>query len=168
LSHETTILLILDNEAQLAALEEMRLKQQGLQPWGIFIKVDVGYHRAGLPPDSPRLQTLLQRVLHSSAVKLCGFYGHAGHSYDSTSLADARDTLDKEVSQVVAAAKLVSNQQSPIILSFGSTPTAHVVDSIRKIAPPRMKFELHTGKTTFWQFAALLLCAKIDRELHCQ
>ncbi len=91
--------------------------------------------RAGLKPDSPAFEFLLRAVLASSSISLYGFYTHAGHSYASTSFAEAADFLLAEVNAVNDAATLalsiiantpgMHHPREAFVLSVGATPTAH-------------------------------------------
>lgn len=131
---------MVDNEQQIALLEQSD-KQQ---PWDIFVKLDVGSHRAGVETNSKALRNLVKRAEKSSAVSIYGFYCHAGHSYAGRSRNEAEETLNIEVSSVLSAAKLLPSDRN-IVISVGSTPTAHVVESLKASMPSNIKLELHAG-----------------------
>ncbi|RSL96919.1 hypothetical protein CEP52_011190 [Fusarium oligoseptatum] len=135
------ILLMVDNEQQIALLEE---SDSSKQPWDIFVKLDVGSHRAGVETNSKALHSLVERAEKSSAVSIYGFYCHAGHSYAGRSRNEAEETLNVEVSSVLSAAKLLPSDRD-IVISVGSTPTAHVVESLKASMPTNIKLELHAG-----------------------
>ncbi|WAO90686.1 D-ser-dehydrat domain-containing protein [Fusarium falciforme] len=135
------ILLMVDNEQQIALLEQ---SDSSKQPWDIFVKLDVGSHRAGVETNSQALHSLVERAEKSSAVSIYGFYCHAGHSYAGRSRNEAEETLNVEVSSVLSAAKLLPSDRN-IVISVGSTPTAHVVESLKASMPANIKLELHAG-----------------------
>ncbi|KAM6508251.1 hypothetical protein FALCPG4_018129 [Fusarium falciforme] len=134
---------MVDNEQQITHLE----KAIGQNPWNIFIKIDVGSHRAGVPTASPALQRLVQRAEASPAVNIYGIYCHAGHSYGGRSRDDAESLLKVEISSVLETAKLLPANRN-VVVSIGSTPTAHVVESLRTAIPANVKLELHAGQYT--------------------
>lgn len=134
------IVLLVDNEQHIDLLEELTERQ----PWGVFIKIDVGSSRAGVPPDSPRLPLLIQRVLKSKSASLHGFYCHAGHSYGGRTAEEAQTTLNSEIEGVLYAASLAPANH-PLVVSVGATPTAHVVSSLKANAPANVTIELHAG-----------------------
>ncbi|KAI5456954.1 putative serine dehydratase domain-containing protein [Mariannaea sp. PMI_226] len=134
------ILLMVDNEQQIAHLENIN----GQHSWDIFIKIDVGSHRAGIATNNPALQRLVQRAEASSAVNIYGFYCHAGHSYGGRSRSDAESLLNVEISHGLEAAKLLPANRN-VVVSIGSTPTAHVAESLKTAAPANIKLELHAG-----------------------
>ncbi|KAF5664549.1 D-serine dehydratase [Fusarium denticulatum] len=135
------IMLMVDNEQQVEFLEESASSEQ---PWDVFIKLDVGSRRAGVEANSAALNRLVERAQKSSAISIYGFYCHAGHSYGGRSRDEAEKTLDLEVSSVLSAAKLLPSDHQ-LIISVGSTPTAHVVESLKASMPENIKLELHAG-----------------------
>ncbi|KAF5678446.1 D-serine dehydratase [Fusarium circinatum] len=135
------IMLMVDNEQQVEFLEE---SASGKQPWDVFIKLDVGSRRAGVEANSAALNRLVERAQKSSAISIYGFYCHAGHSYGGRSRDEAEKTLNIEVSSVLAAAKLLPSDHR-LVISVGSTPTAHVVESLKASMPENIKLELHAG-----------------------
>ncbi|KAH6968976.1 putative serine dehydratase domain-containing protein [Fusarium avenaceum] len=135
------IMLMIDNEQQVSFLEESATSKQ---PWDVMIKLDVGSHRAGIASNSNELNRLVERAEKSSAVNIYGFYCHAGHSYGGRSREEAEETLNVEVSSVLSAAKLLPTDRD-LVISVGSTPTAHVVESLKASMPDNIKLELHAG-----------------------
>lgn len=71
---------MVDNEQQIDMLETFASNHPEVESWQVFIKVDVGSHRAGLTKSSPFLIDLLKRADASAAVDTQGLYCHAGHS----------------------------------------------------------------------------------------
>lgn len=132
---------MVDNEQQVSFLEESASSKQ---PWDIFIKLDVGSHRAGVELKSDSLHRLVERAEKSPAVNIYGFYCHAGHSYGGRSRQEAEETLNVEVSSVLFAARLLPSDRH-LVISVGSTPTAHVVESLKATMPENLTFELHAG-----------------------
>ncbi|KAK2681549.1 hypothetical protein RAB80_003342 [Fusarium oxysporum f. sp. vasinfectum] len=135
------IMLMVDNEQQVEFLEESASSKQ---PWDVFIKLDVGSRRAGVEANSAALNRLVERAQKSSAISIYGFYCHAGHSYGGRSRDEAEKTLNIEVSSVLTAAKLLPSDRQ-LVISVGSTPTAHVVESLKASMPENIKLELHAG-----------------------
>ncbi|KAL3474248.1 putative serine dehydratase domain-containing protein [Aspergillus californicus] len=134
------ISLLIDNEQHIDILE----KPSASAPWPVFIKIDVGTRRAGIANSSSALPRLVQRVEKSSAVELYGFYCHAGHSYSCRTTEAATEVLKEEVEGVVDALKHLSAGRK-VVVSIGSTPTAHVVSSLKEVLPEGLELELHAG-----------------------
>ncbi|CAB4252415.1 similar to Saccharomyces cerevisiae YGL196W DSD1 D-serine dehydratase (aka D-serine ammonia- lyase) [Maudiozyma barnettii] len=101
--------------------------------WSIFIKVDMGTQRAGLPTESAEFLELLKKLITPEVAEvadLYGFYAHAGHSYNVTNILDAHDLLLQEIKAVNEAAKMVRKLNPKInaidlTLSVGATPTSN-------------------------------------------
>jgi D-serine deaminase-like pyridoxal phosphate-dependent protein len=138
---------MVDSEQQIDLLESYASKSTtAVAPWPAFIKIDVGSKRAGMLTESPSLPKLIHRIEASSAASVYGFYCHAGHSYACRTEDAAAAVLQTEVEGVVAAAKfLVTDSDRKIVVSVGSTPTAHVVKRLQGTLPVGMELELHAG-----------------------
>ncbi|PWN50903.1 hypothetical protein IE53DRAFT_386767 [Violaceomyces palustris] len=137
--------------------------------FSVFVKVETGSRRAGVVPDSPNLEKLLRVILASRHVSLHGFYAHAGHSYDSRGMEESQDFLSKELSsglEALEVSKRVMQEDAsrsspvrkldsdPLVLSVGSTPTAHaasqipsdqLLERLGKEIKAKAKLELHAG-----------------------
>ncbi|KAG9956702.1 hypothetical protein KCU61_g9637, partial [Aureobasidium melanogenum] len=144
LTEHLDILLMVDNAQHINLIETYNRICENSRPWRIFIKVDVGSRRSGLPAKSAKLAQLVKQAEDSSAVEIYGFYCHAGHSYACKSAEAVSGVLEQEIESVKAAAQLVSSNQS-LILSIGATPTAHVIKSSKFSLPQNMRLELHAG-----------------------
>ncbi len=99
---------------------------KGGDTFSVFIEIDSGGGRAGLP--SPALPGLLDiaRVLHDApGVEFAGVMTHAGHSYHENSPDGIARVAEQERQAVVGAAELLRKAGIPCpIVSAGSTPTA--------------------------------------------
>ncbi|KAG2416562.1 hypothetical protein HFD88_007777 [Aspergillus terreus] len=146
LSKFVKIVLMIDNEQHIDLLEDYAKSAGYTKPWSVFIKVDVGSHRAGLENSSPSLQRLVQRAEASHATSVYGFYCHAGHSYACRTPEAAAGVLQTEVEGVVRASTYLDlSGDRKVVVSVGSTPTAHVVNTLKKTLPLNVELELHAG-----------------------
>lgn len=138
---------MIDNIQQLEAIEAFQASNPSAsqEQWPIFIKVDVGYGRAGVPVSSPRLEALVHRAQECKFVNILGFYAHAGQSYHGRSEDAAESFLAAEMQGVLDGAKLLGSDKE-VLVSIGSTPTAHVVKRLKANAPKNVTIELHAGK----------------------
>ena len=162
LASQARIVLLVDHEAHLDALENDDLM------WDIFVKIDVGTHRAGLPLGSPRLERIISRAAASKAVSLIGLYTHAGESYGCQTPESARDVLQREVDSILKTAQLLP-EGFEFTLSVGSTPAAHVVRAIAELARrPRLTLEFHAGKPGWPNARPCIRCFPPAHELTCK
>ncbi|KAL9117940.1 MAG: hypothetical protein Q9187_005517 [Circinaria calcarea] len=137
-----SISVLIDHADQLNALRRFRdLAGFGA---GIFVKIDIRYHRAGLPVHSAKtahvLRSILEHKEYGTSHELLGFYSHAGHSYGGGSGKAAMELLVQEIEGLscaadvaVSVAREVCNEgglQTRFVLSVGATPTATSVENL--------------------------------------
>jgi D-serine deaminase-like pyridoxal phosphate-dependent protein len=94
--------------------------------FSVFIEIDSGGGRAGLPfPELPGLLDIA-RVLHQAPnVELAGVMTHAGHSYHESTPEGIAAVAEQERRAIVGAAEKLRAAGIPCpIVSGGSTPTA--------------------------------------------
>lgn len=129
---------------------------------GVYIKIDTGYHRAGITTSSPKFLELVQAVAQSNESDLSfkGFYSHYGHSYAGSSEDDAAYGLLAELKGLEVAAQAVPETfKGPLVLTVGATPTATAAQNMLSSSSPKaeevrslikdlkkkFKIELHAG-----------------------
>ncbi|KAK3987761.1 D-serine dehydratase [Cladorrhinum sp. PSN332] len=124
--------LMIDDPAQLQAVEAIT-KTPGAHPPLVFIKIDGGYRRAGVIPNTSRCSELIEATLAAEKAGTCilhGLYIHAGYSYGHREDWAALKTLADEFTTLAAVAKEVKSRASPghpLVLSVGATPTATTI-----------------------------------------
>lgn len=125
----------------------------------VFLKVDCGYHRAGVDPEDPGSVRLALALARSPAVRFRGLLTHAGHSYHARSVAEVRTIAAEESSALTRFRALLSGEGlGELTRSIGSTPTAAVVDRFEQAE------EVRPGNYVFFDAfqAALGSCALQD------
>lgn len=133
-----SISILVDDISQLPAANVF--KSIAGFPLHIFIKVDTGYHRAGLAVGTEAFQGLVQKVFELESNKvgvLAGFYSHAGHSYGGDSAIGAMETLVEEIAGLEKAAaeaislRCLTSTVPQYILSVGASPTTTSVEKLQ-------------------------------------
>eukprot|EP00047_Mylnosiga_fluctuans_P015413 m.46010 g.46010 ORF g.46010 m.46010 type:complete len:365 (-) comp5907_c0_seq3:108-1202(-) len=111
------------------------------KPWRVWLKVDCGYHRAGVDPSSDGSVELAKSIATDPATRLAGIYVHAGMSYDCADPATVTAVATRERDAVVAfAARLRAAGLAGFDVAMGSTPTcSHLPASLEGIT------EIHPG-----------------------
>ncbi|KAF8227433.1 hypothetical protein L208DRAFT_1366020 [Tricholoma matsutake] len=156
--HGGVVRLLIDHPDQVRFLENFESNREHPRRWSVFLKIDGGQRRAGVALSSPFLKELLSMLFTSPAISVYGFYGHAGNSYASKSLAEASSYLSSEVDAVNSAAaaaldmfsgsSVMKEHQQPFVLSVGSTPTAHAASAETRVLLSKVlhgTLELHAG-----------------------
>ena len=92
-----------------------------------FLKVDCGYHRAGVDPADPDSVRLAMAMARSPAVHFQGLLTHAGHSYNARDVAEIRRVAAEETGALTRFRALLDGL-GDVARSVGSTPTASVVE----------------------------------------
>ena len=115
--------VLIDSDAALRALEEFDFT------FDVFLKVDCGYHRAGVDPASPDSVRLALALARSERVRFQGLLTHAGHSYNARDAAEIRRIAGEESGVLTRFRALLSAEGlGDAKRSIGSTPTAAVVE----------------------------------------
>ena len=121
--------ILLDSDEALRAVEAFS-NAEGVV-FDAFLKIDCGYHRAGIDPDSPASLELATRMLRSKALRFHGLLTHAGHSYNAHNVDEIRRYAEAETSAVSRFRDRLRGPRAEgrgpsLIRSIGSTPTASV------------------------------------------
>jgi len=88
----------------------------------VLVKVDVGFHRCGIDPDSPAAAGTVRAIASMPGLRFLGLLSHAGHGYHATTESEARGIAAEEarILRDLAAASDVPCRE----ISVGATPTA--------------------------------------------
>jgi len=124
----------------------------------VWLKVDCGYHRAGVDPASGEAVALAGRVAGASGLELVGVLTHAGHAYACRGRAEAAEVAAQERDITVGfAARLQAAGIAVPEVSVGSTPTACAVDGLAGVT------EIRPGNYAFFDaFQAALGSCRLD------
>jgi D-serine deaminase-like pyridoxal phosphate-dependent protein len=117
--------ILLDSHAALRAVEEFHAAHGTV--FDVFLKVDCGYHRAGVDPNDPDSARLAIALSRSPAVHFQGLLTHAGHSYNVHDVDEIRRIAAEETASLTRFRALVGLDE--LTRSIGSTPTTCIVDS---------------------------------------
>lgn len=101
-------------------------------PIPLFIKIDAGYHRTGIPAeDLDRIDALVSKIRNAPGLVFAGFLTHAGHSYSCRSHSEIR-ALHAEQLRLLQPLNRFGG-----IVSIGDTPTCTVADDFSGIGEIR-------------------------------
>ena len=112
---------------------------QNPQILSVLIKIDCGYHRAGLLPSDPALIPLAQAIHDHPNLHFMGVLTHAGHSYDCIGAEAIKEVAEQERQEILRATQVLRDAGIPVqTISIGSTPTMSVaenLDGVTEIRP---------------------------------
>ncbi len=136
LGRRDTLRLLVDDAATFGDLEKAAAARD-LRPH-VWLKVDCGYHRAGVDPASPEAFELAGRMAASASTVFDGLLTHAGHSYyayeSEKRLAIA--SQERDVMVGFAGRLRAAGHEVPGI-SIGSTPTLTIVEHLTGVTEAR-------------------------------
>jgi D-serine deaminase-like pyridoxal phosphate-dependent protein len=118
--------VLIDSEAALRAIEEFHAVHGNV--YNVFLKVDCGYHRAGVDPADPDSVRLALAIAASPAVHFQGLLTHAGHSYHARDVEEIRRIAAEEATCLTRFRALLGEEWGEVTRSVGSTPTLSVID----------------------------------------
>ena len=132
----TEIRVVVDSEAGIQVAGE-RAAAHG-KAVGLFLKIDVGLHRCGLPPEDPRIGELARAVLDHGDLDFRGILSHAGHVYGAGSCAEAAGVAEEERRKMVAVRDALQADGIPVPeVSVGATPAVLATKSFEGITEIR-------------------------------
>ncbi|HEX9729073.1 MAG TPA: alanine racemase [Gemmatimonadales bacterium] len=148
LARDITLRVTIDSEAAFEAIED------STHPFHVWIKIDCGYHRAGLDPSTPAPLALARRIRESATLAFDGFLTHGGHAYHAASLDAIRHIAEDERRAVADLRAQCAGRGADVGASVGSTPTLSVVEHLDGVT------EARPGNYAFYdgQQAALGAC----------
>ena len=128
--------LLLDHERSFRELEDYARVQRAR--FSIFLKVDSGYHWAGVDPLSEEGVSLAVNLARSPHIDFRGILTHAGHAYDSGNADEILEVAGEERDSVVGfAAKLRHAGVEVPEVSVGSTPTMSLAENLEGVTEAR-------------------------------
>ncbi len=131
-----TLRLVVDSPAAITALER-ELSEIGA-PVRVWLKVDCGYHRAGVDPRAESSRSLARRLGDSRVLAFDGILSHSGHAYHQRSRSGLVAIAEEE-RRVMAgfATRLRAAGIDCPGVSIGSTPAMSVVENLEGITEAR-------------------------------
>jgi D-serine deaminase-like pyridoxal phosphate-dependent protein len=94
----------------------------------VLVKVDVGFHRCGVNPDSPTVVDDIRAVSELSGLRFLGLLSHAGQGYGAASQDELEAIAGREAEILGSIAGRLRDAAVEVAeLSVGATPTARFI-----------------------------------------
>ena len=107
----------------------------GLHVW---LKVDCGYHRAGVDPSSRYALDVARELGAERGLTFDGILSHSGHAYRTRNKSEAAQIAEQERQVMVWFADLLRKDGLPVRgVSVGSTPAMVAVESLSGVTEAR-------------------------------
>lgn len=153
LANRVRLRLVVDSWEAVAALEGTK------QPFHTWLKVDCGYHRAGVDPHSPTAMELARALYGSDTLKFDGILTHSGHAYYGRSRQEIAAVAAQEREVMVEFAERLSAARVEVRgISVGSTPAMTAVDHLDGVT------EMRPGNYVFNDYTQVLLGSCTPRD----
>jgi D-serine deaminase-like pyridoxal phosphate-dependent protein len=111
------------------------LARSGLHVW---LKVDCGYHRAGVDPESPYALEVARELVREDGLVFDGTLSHSGHAYKTANRAEAAQVAEAEREVMVRFAQRL--RVAGIVvhgISVGSTPAMAAAEDLTGVTEAR-------------------------------
>ncbi|MEP6646374.1 MAG: alanine racemase, partial [Saprospiraceae bacterium] len=100
----------------------------------VWIKIDVGTHRTGIPPeDTNTIDEIVRRLKLYPQLIFKGLLGHAGHSYQCKSISQIERTHLNAMDLMLPLKKRYMKEFPKIKISLGDTPAASVMNDFEHV-----------------------------------
>jgi D-serine deaminase-like pyridoxal phosphate-dependent protein len=170
LASNGTKLSLLTDDMEIPALLNDTARKAHVK-FGVFLKIDCGYHRCGVDPDGPEALEIPQRIADSSHVRFAGILTHAGHSYHACSQEQLLSIAHQERDVMRDCGRRLESEGVPVpVISIGSTPTITQIDDLSGIHEVRPGnyiffdgFQATLGSCSFEDCALTVLSSVIHR-----
>jgi len=132
----------------------------------IYLKVNVGYNRAGVDYESDSINDIISYLESSSKLNFKGFLTHFGDTYNSKSSIEIHDSFENSINKISDLNKKFPDYE----ISIGDTPSSSLVNKypefITEIRPGNFVFydldQLKIGSCQIEQIAIRLVCPVIS------
>jgi len=128
LAARITLRVVVDSAAALDGIAALGSPGRPLHTW---LKVDCGYHRAGVDPASEAAVALAAGIAGSPALVFDGVLSHSGHAYHGASRQEIAAAAEEERRVMAGFAARLCERGIPVpAVSVGSTPAMAVVERL--------------------------------------
>jgi D-serine deaminase-like pyridoxal phosphate-dependent protein len=146
LADRAILRLVVDSAVAVDALERLG------RPLHVWLKVDCGYHRAGVDPAAPSARELARRLAESPDLIFDGILSHSGHAYNGRSREEIAAAAEEERSVMAGFARRLREEGIAVpAVSVGSTPAMSVVERLDGVT------EVRPGNYCFYDFTQVTL-----------
>lgn len=157
--------LVVEHEDAFQTLRQLQF------PCRIFVEIDTGYVRTGMPWFEPkRLKNMLTRLQMQAFLTDLGLMVHSGHSYQAVGKEAVEQVHQESMSRLNRLISMMQWQGRRLHVSVGDTPSCSLMDDFpgaTEIRPGNYVFydlqQYQIGACTWEQIALAVACPIIAR-----
>lgn len=129
-----SISVLVDHAFQLDGVA--RFAEEAGFPAGVYLKVDTGYHRAGLPPSGLNKDDLVSKVMqleNEGKAYFIGLYSHSSLSYNDSTPRKAMANLGNEIRGCLESLRAQAHlfpSDKEITISVGASPQVTSIENL--------------------------------------
>jgi len=123
------------------SLESLKFLEGLDEKFSLFIKVNVGYNRAGIDYDDDEISQIIEYASNSTKIKINGFLSHFGNTYLSKSGEEIESVFNSSLQKI----SYLSKKYKDFEISIGDTPSSSLVKSY-----PKFITEVRPGNFIFY------------------
>jgi len=117
----------------------------------VWLKIDAGYHRTGMPwDDFNSIERTALAVIHSDHLLLKGILTHAGHTYHSGSAEDIEEIYLQVLDRMKQVRHHLDLRDIKVSISVGDTPGCSIVEDLGEVD------EIRPGNFVFFDLSQLV------------
>ncbi len=132
LAEQVTLRIVVDSPDAL-----VRLRVTGY-PFHVWLKVDCGFHRAGVDPHSELALNVVRDIHESPRLTFDGILTHSGHAYEARGAKQLRQVAEEERRVMVEFADHLRSEGIDVSrVSVGSTPAMSAVEHLEGVTEAR-------------------------------
>ena len=132
--------LLVENKEALEALQK-NIKNHV----GIFIKIDTGYNRTGIPTSKLSIiESLIDSMAESKYLSFKGFLSHTGHTYKANSPYEIHSRHFDALLKMNSLKQKFKKKHPNLVISMGDTPSCSICDNFNGVD------ELRPGNFVFY------------------
>ena len=103
-------------------------------PAGVYVKVDLGYHRTGVDDrDTEQISRIVKAITGSRRMQFIGFLSHAGNSYSARGRTEILKVHEESIRRAAELKENFINDYPDTIISLGDTPTCSIADDFSNV-----------------------------------
>ena len=171
LARECERLALITDDAEIPARLDAAARSANVR-LELFLKVDCGYHRCGVEPQTKEAFEIPRRIAEAAHLRFAGILTHAGHSYHSRTPEELRRVARHERDLMVEFAAALRREGIPVpVVSIGSTPTISTIEHLEGVDEARPgnyiffdAFQATLGSCSFEDCALTVLAAVVHRD----
>ena len=98
---------------------------------GVFIELDCGYGRSGIPGKEDQvMEQIVETLNNSQSLSFKGFLTHSGNTYTANSKPQIEDIYHHDIAILQKAKRKYISHHDKMIISIGDTPACSIVDDL--------------------------------------